>query len=85
VVLRKEVKENMINPEESMGKWVWCLHCERIFKYDGGMECAYKDCEGGIIDFMEWEEFRESVKSGGIDTPEEPEAGVVYSLYAKKT
>jgi hypothetical protein len=75
----------MEDTKKRMEKWVWCLHCERVFKYDGGMECAYKDCDGGIIDFMDWEEFKELRKREGIDAPEEPEEWVVYSLYAKKT
>ncbi len=27
--------------EKNNKKWVWCLHCGRAFKYDGGMECVY--------------------------------------------
>jgi len=81
-VIRKEVIE-MFGMEESKGKSVWCLHCQRVFKYEGGMGCAYEGCDGWLWDLMEWEEFREWQKSGGIDTPEEPEEGVIYSLYPK--
>ena len=63
------------------GDWLWCLHCERVFKWDGEKEdCGYPECDGGPTDIESW------VKEGiprfiHPDYPEEPELGIKYPLY----
>lgn len=56
------------NSEFKEGDWLWCLHCERVFKWDGKKEdCAYLDCDGGAMDTSKWE-------------GENPELGKKYSF-----
>lgn len=46
------------NPDSGFkeGDWLWCFHCERVFKWDGKTEdCAYPDCDGGAMDISKWE------------------------------
>jgi hypothetical protein len=65
--------------------WVWCLHCERVYRreevrWDSENEvylCAYEDCDGdALLDAWDYEERR--VACGW---PEVPQKGVVYRLY----
>ena len=37
------------------GDWVWCLHCERVFRWDGiSDECPNEGCSGNPIDWHGW-------------------------------
>jgi hypothetical protein len=70
--LRKSDKE---------GFW-WCLHCERVFVWDGSFnECPY--CDGSPLDFSPWGVEggwgRNWMKENGY--PSVPVVGVYYPMY----
>jgi len=73
----------------SPGDFVWCMHCEQTFKWDGIIDRCPNDCDGNPIDWREWkghikEYFtwykgqEEIIKK---EFPREPIPGVVYPLY----
>lgn len=67
-------------PSFKEGDWVLCLHCERVFKFDGkNYDCVFKDCDGGAADILGWDQ----VRMDHPDFPEEPELGIRYPLYKK--
>jgi hypothetical protein len=56
---------------------IWCLHCERVFLWkdrrwtrQGLIECAYTDCDGNPLDFLEWEADHEIGKRYATGSPE---------------
>jgi hypothetical protein len=66
------------------GAWVWCLHCERVYRAgeyreDRGLQyCHYPDCDGDtVMDSWEWE----SIRQAHPEYPEIPERNKVYPLY----
>jgi hypothetical protein len=73
--------------------WVWCLHCERCFRFiesklddEGLLVCAYTpDCSGSALDFWPWSQKDWDDRMHGqprpTQWPEEPEVGKVYPLY----
>jgi hypothetical protein len=71
-----------------LGDWVWCLHCERVYRYGeyrpvssaefGNLQlCPFDDCDGSPFDLVEWEWVRES----NPDYPVVPVWGEWYPLY----
>jgi hypothetical protein len=85
-----EEKNSMIQElKDNCGEdgWVWCLHCERVYKpeevrYDPDTDlfmCFYPDCGGdAVMDAFSYEQSREV---NHPDYPVIPERGVVYSQY----
>lgn len=70
----------------AVGDWVWCLHCQRVYKAEefkldrsGDQTCPYPDCDGTFLDGTEWD-FCKRINN----YPEVPQRGVVYALYPKK-
>ena len=70
---------------EFKSPYVWCLHCERVYRREevrwdpkqGIYLCAYEDCAGdAYLDAWSYAERREE-----LGWPVEPERGVVYSPY----
>lgn len=62
------------------GDFVWCLHCARVFKWDGLHDvCPYEGCYGNPIDFHKWIK-SEWPRVSHSEYPEVPILGVVYSL-----
>ena len=68
-------------------KWMWCLHCERVYKkeefrlVDDMIMCPYMDCDGDIpFDSWEWEE----ICKYNPGYPKVPLVGVIYPLYPKR-
>lgn len=56
-----------------MSDYQWCLHCGRVSKkrelkrgFDS--RCPFMNCDGSILDLVDWDEFRRQV--GGL--PEVP-------------
>lgn len=52
--------------------WIWCFRCERAFQradlHEGvSAHCAYADCDGGALDFWQWDAYRAFV--GGAPVP----------------
>lgn len=67
--------------------WVWCLHCERVYKiedirYDDEQDlfmCFYPDCNGdAVTDAFSYET---DAKVNHPEYPVIPEKGVIYGLY----
>jgi len=61
----------------NVGDWVWCLHCERVYKVgefrldkrDDTQLCPYDDCNGSPLDANHWmHDF-------------EPERNKIYPMY----
>lgn len=86
-----EGEKNMIleDLKETCGSdgWVWCLHCERVYKpdeirYDPDTDlfmCFYPDCNGdAVTDAFSYETFG---KANHPEYPVIPEKGIVYPLY----
>jgi hypothetical protein len=77
----------------SADTWVWCLHCERAFRFrnaeidsDGLLMCAYfPECDGTALDYWPWSADDWARKMGGQERPEHwpavPMDGAVYPLY----
>jgi len=73
--------------------WVWCLHCERCFRFidaklddEGLLICSYApDCDASALDFWAWSPEDWAGKTGGQERPAhwpvQPERGVRYPLY----
>jgi len=64
-------------------KHLWCLHCERAYKWgqfreiDGLQYCPYDGCDGDtVMDGWRWEEIVEA----NPDYPDVPVLGKVYEL-----
>ncbi len=64
-----------------MSKYQWCLHCERVSKKSEKPFCPFKDCDGSVLDLIEWNEFREQLGNHLENLPEKPEEGKKYPLY----
>jgi hypothetical protein len=69
------------------GGWVWCLHCERVYKPDeirydpdtGLFMCFYPGCSGdAVMDAFAYGTFG---MEKNPEWPVIPEKGVRYSLY----
>lgn len=82
---KKMILENL---KEVVGDgWVWCLHCERVYKpadvrYDREADlfmCFYPDCNGDA--FLDAWSYEENARGGHPDYPVIPEKGIVYPLY----
>jgi putative phosphoribosyl transferase len=70
--------------ERALGVWVWCQVCRRCYiageerEIEGGLWCAYEDCEhGDIYDTFDWVGFRESHPEW--QWPKIPVRGVRYN------
>ncbi len=69
------------------GDWLWCLHCERVYKageyreIDDLQMCPYDDSDGStVLDAWTWERIREiHTEYPGIPTRE-----TLYPLYGKE-
>ena len=73
--------------EKPSGDYLWCLHCERAYKYGefreikGLQMCPYDDCDGDtVLDSWEWER----ITDANPEYPETPERNKEYPLYPKK-
>lgn len=68
--------------------FVWCLHCERVFKSKKPsrevMECHYPGCDGGLFDMSSWT-IDHFPRNGNPQYPEIPEVGKIYPLYPPGT
>ena len=74
-----EVKEGI-----KEGDWLWCLHCERVYKageyreINGLQMCPYEGCNGDtVLDAWSWSNLKETHPN----FPELPIRGKIYSLY----
>lgn len=77
--LEKFFKETL---DLKKGDWVWCLHCERAFMWNGvGDLCQYEGCDGSPIDFFKWAG-DSSPRLFHSEYPEIPIEGVYYSAYS---
>lgn len=82
---KKSIIEGLI---DQVGEgWVWCLHCERVYKpeeirYDSDTDffmCFYPECNGdAVMDALSYENVR---IQNHPDFPVVPEKGVTYSGY----
>ena len=74
--------------------WVWCLHCERCFRFidakvdpgDGLLMCGYwPDCDGSALDYWPWSQEDWGPRMESQERPEhwpaEPESGVRHPVY----
>ena len=67
--------------ELKKGDLVWCLHCERVFSWDGESEsCQYPGCDGTPLDFSLWS-YDNWPRDQHPEYPEVPELGECYPLY----
>ena len=89
----KSHREDIFEPSEYDGKYLWCLHCERAYKKDEyrlvvekGMYgadfemqmCPYIDCDAdAVLDAWPWLK----IKAMHDKYPEVPEHGTVYPMY----
>jgi len=80
-----DVVESFEGIEE--GDWLWCHHCERVYKageyreIDGLQLCPYEDCDGStVLHTWTWERMREAHP----DYPEVPTREKQYPLYGKE-
>jgi len=73
----------MFKTDLKLGDWVWCLHCERVYRYgeyrlEGDLQlCPFDDCDGSPLDLFDWQ----SVRELNPDYPVEPVWGEEYPLY----
>jgi len=84
---RKPMDRETIFADERPGGYLWCLHCERAYKWgeyreiDGLQMCPYKGCDGDtVMDGWHWEDVCES----NPDYPDVPALGKRYPLYRSK-
>lgn len=77
-----EVKEGI-----KKGDWLWCFHCERVYKAgeyhetDDLQMCPYSGCDGStVLDAWKWEGLRE----GHPEYPQVPIRETLYPLYGKE-
>lgn len=75
---------DQIFDEEKRSDYLWCLHCERIyrrgeFRWEGKFQmCPYEGCDGStVLDGIDWERFRDDYK----EYPVIPERGRRYPMY----
>jgi hypothetical protein len=81
---RKPMDRETIFADERPGGYLWCLHCERAYKWgeyleiDGLQMCPFEGCNGDtVMDGWHWEE----VLQANPDYPDVPEIGKHYPLY----
>ncbi len=64
------------------GKYVWCLHCEKVFTKNDWLKnkfcCPNKGCDGSPLDAFDWKD----VLKNNPSNPKIPEEGKYYSLYS---
>jgi hypothetical protein len=79
-----ELDREKIFGESARAEYLWCLHCERAYKYGkfrllGGLQmCPYEGCAGDtVLDACPWDEIRAEHE----DYPDVPEWGVYYPMY----
>lgn len=70
--------------EDVKPKYLWCLHCNRAYKYGefrqvGDLQlCPYSGCDGDtVFDAWDWEKFM----AADSELPEIPEFGKFYSQW----
>ena len=85
---RKQMDREKIFADEKPGGYLWCLHCERAYKWgefreiDGLQMCPYEGCDGDtVMDGWHWEDVCEA----NPDYPDKPELEKRYPLYRSKT
>jgi len=73
--------------EVSLGDWLWCLHCERVYQAGEYREqntlqmCPYENCDGStVLDSRKWESMLEIHP----DYPITPIRETNYPLYLKE-
>ena len=83
----KQMDREKIFADEKPGGYLWCLHCERAYKWgefreiDGLQMCPYADCDGDtVMDGWHWHEVCEA----NPDYPDVPELEKRYPLYRSK-
>ncbi len=56
--------------------YVWCLHCERVFKVSevSGIHNQSTECDGGPMDWWSWQSFK-------VDHPEYPDIPDLEAQY----
>jgi hypothetical protein len=44
-------------PRQQQQRWMWCLHCEQVWPYEGELpsRCKTPDCDGGIFDISDYQ------------------------------
>lgn len=69
--------------ESEYGDYVWCLHCEKVFKKEKWIQskwhCPDKECNGSPLDAWEWS----LVQSNNTGYPDVPVEGKCYRLYGE--
>lgn len=85
---KKFEREEMIPKSEQRSDYLWCLHCERAYKYGEYREveqygeilqmCPYEGCDGDtVLDAWDWAKIRDANPT----YPGTPEKGKVYPQY----
>ena len=82
--------DRMFGSGVPLGAWMWCLHCERVFKLGEYREvragrcsarmlqyCPYDGCCGSPLDWQTWGDIREH----HVDYPAVPDRDKEYPLY----
>lgn len=71
--------------QDGTSDYVWCIHCERTFgidefRYDEDnlLLCHYEDCDGTLIDAIDWDIFRGWNKEKKPNLPNIPQKGKLY-------
>ena len=84
-----EKKIHVVEVKEGIkeGDWLWCLHCERVYKagefrdIKGLQMCPYDDCNGDtVLDAWKWERISEIHP----EYLEIPNRETIYPLYGKE-